>query len=100
MMASGRSKYNNILGADYAPLCESMIRAAELNALPMTINMEHVQCYTMQDFADLVAQFEDDTDLRMTGHFFYCDECDELHLVLEIEEFEEGGEEDNKYYLQ
>lgn len=87
-----------LMGNNYIPFCASMCQSAEFDALPQFIELKDTKMILCQDIADLCQQFEEDTGLEMTGNFYYCDDCEALHVILKIDFFDE--EEPFKPLLQ
>lgn len=74
---------------DYRKFVKSMIEAAKEGELPVTLQLEDLKDYTLNDFQDLFIQFQQDTDLDLTGQLFLCEDCGKMHLLLTVDHPEE-----------
>lgn len=73
-----------IFGNEYKTLCEISVQAAAEDELPMIIEIFKADKFTFQDMNKLIKRFEEDTGFKMEGQFFNCQECNSIHVLLEI----------------
>lgn len=74
---------------DYRKFVESMKEAEKEGELPVTLQLEDLKDYTLNDFQDLFIQFQQDTVLDLTGQLFLCEDCGKMHLLLTVDHPEE-----------
>lgn len=86
-----------LFGLDYKNFCRDLLLSAEYDELPSTFQLNNTFGLTLQDIADLYRDIKNDTGLEMEAHLFMCDECNTLHLAIEVDYPEEKEEEDNTY---
>ena len=70
---------------DYQAFKEAMLEAAEEDTLPVLLEMKETCNFTLNDFQDLFYEFNLDTGLEITGHFFVCEDCGKLHVTIEVD---------------
>ena len=69
---------------DYDRFKENMIEAANDNNLPITLQLDEIRDYTLQDLQDAFSDFNLDTGLELNGSLFLCHDCGKMHLLLEV----------------
>ena len=74
---------------DYRKFVESMKEAAEKGELPVTLQLDDLKDFTLNDFQDLFIEFQQDTDLDIYGQLHLCEECGRMHLQLTVDHPEE-----------
>lgn len=76
---------------DYEKFKAAMIEAANEDTLPVALQLNEIKNYTLKDFEDTFAEFQRDTGLEITGSFFICQDCGQLHVLIEVDypEYEE-----------
>ncbi len=84
---------------DYESLKSAMLEAAENGNLPLTLQLTSPTKFNFQNFQDLFMDFEYDTGLIMTGTFFICNDCGELHVMIEVD-YPDEDEYEEPHYLQ
>jgi len=89
-----------LLNDEYERFCKAMLVAAEDGALPVGLQINNIKDVTLKDIADICNDFIHDTGLEMTAHCSVCHDCEELHVLFEIDYPYEEGDEDNITYLQ
>lgn len=79
---------------DYEKFTEAMTDAANDHELPVTLQMDDVEDFTLKDFQDALYEFNRDTGLELSGSFFYCRDCGKMHIRLAVDwpKKEEGSE--------
>lgn len=70
---------------DYLKFKEAMIEAAEDDSLPIALQLNDIQKFTLKDFEDAFTEFRLDTGLDISGNFFLCPTCDHLHVMIEVD---------------
>ena len=86
-----------LMGTQYKRFCETMLEAAENGALPVSLQLDDTFGITCQDIGDLCNEFEKDTELELTAHFFVCHDCGKLHVIFEVDYSNEEEDEDTSY---
>lgn len=74
---------------DYRKFVESMKEAAEKGELLVTLQLDDLKDFTLNDFQDLFIEFQQDTDLDIYGQLHLCEECGRMHLQLTVDHPEE-----------
>ena len=85
-MLAGTKK---LFPTDYKKFTEAMIGAAEKDDLPVALQLDDIQDFTLKDIQDMFYEFHRDTSLEITGTLFTCDDCGRLHLLLRVDYPEE-----------
>lgn len=70
---------------DYQKLKDAMIEAAEEGELPVALQLNDANGYTLKDFEDVFSEFNNDTGLDMNGEMFLCPECKRVHVMIEVD---------------
>lgn len=70
---------------DYERFKDAMIEAANNEELPISLQMDEIQNFTLKDFQDTFYEFERDTGLSIIGSLFICPECGRLHVLIEVD---------------
>lgn len=76
---------------DYKKFKEAMIEAAEEEELPVALQLNDTSKFTLNDFRDAFYEFQCDTGLDITGTFFICPDCGQLHVMVEVDYPEESN---------
>ena len=87
-----------MFGLEYKTLCRDIVLSAEYDELPMTLQLNDTFGLTFQDISDLYRDVKTDTGMELSARLFMCDECNMLHLTVEIDYPKEKEDED--IYLQ
>lgn len=70
---------------DYNKFKEAMVNAAEEENLPVALQLNELKNFTLKDFEDTFTEFRRDTGLDISGSFFICQECGQLHTIIEVD---------------
>ena len=70
---------------DYKKFKEAMLEAANDASLPVALQLNDIKKFTLKDFQDAFTEFRKDTGLDITGSFFLCPTCENLHVMIEID---------------
>lgn len=93
-MLAGTKK---LMGTQYRNFCDTMLEAANNESLPASLQLDDTFGMTCQDIGDLCYEFEKDTGLELTAHFFVCHYCGKLHVIFEVDYPNEEEDEDTSY---
>ena len=80
-MLTGTKK---LFPTDYKDFTEAMIEAAEEDELPVALQLDNLNDIALKDIQDMFYDFKKDTSLDITGALFICEDCGQLHLLVEI----------------
>ena len=69
---------------DYPKFKKAMIEAADEDNLPVGMQLDDIDDFTLKDLQDIFSEFSQDTGLEMHGSLFFCHDCGKLHLVVEV----------------
>jgi len=74
-----------IAGDDYNNFIRSVSIAAEMDNLPVAVQLDDVDKITINDIREFIYEFHRDTGFSMTATFFMCNECGCLHMIFEVD---------------